>query len=805
MSKTEKVKRFLGKTTRVLLPTAASTAVGIFFPPAAAAIGRIVSDYLANLGVEVPAEIIAKKTLDAAEKIADKSVNEILEDALNSVLENKGVSTEKIELLTKSTLQPLLTDLQEAINYIQDTPIQAAAVIRQVWKEEMGPQLEIQEAQFEQEIETIVNKIEQREQTLFNRLNQLSDNTDALIRALEDRMLELSVHLAENFHQTPTIEELVFLSRSQIATVTFSSAFEIAYDSELYVSRKEPEKLLGSFFNDITSLLGVGKYFFVLLADAGLGKTWLLAHTVTTLTQKDSRLVPFFFTARKNFDQQVQLFVGSKTLVDPTRIFLQFRDLLRPKGMFPLLVIDGLDEIASPQLMRALLVVLSSLAASQIPVIVSCREADWIGTQHIQTLLHELNDHIFPGLTLPDGRTISLRLTEFTESEARKALQAYQIPLQVKPYQLLFLRKPYVVRVFADWYHQTGILPDPQDKVNFLEVFAGGSGINPTMTILGRLNIRGDTRDLMLDIFEFYLNESGQLKVADLPKRKLRPLIERNPYGWAILRSAGLFKEKEDRVTTLVTINDAFTPFLQSLWKERYEKLTEGKREEIITERETKPRVERPTEFQEQLIQAIRKYVTVYNKKEIPLVQLAQTAQVNIDFLQNTLEDFILNEEIQATIDDKGTQDPKDITLILGKAWDKKLENKKREAEKQAKEEAERKAKELENYRKEFQKMIQERNKLEKDLKSLTEKINTTKDLEDVKDNQSKTRKLQIRVEEWILQWNNWINQNLPQELREEIQSTKLEMNSFIQNTPANLKELERKLEQKNTEVQKPR
>ena len=92
------------------------------------------------------------------------------------------------------------------------------------------------------------------------------------------------------------------------------------------------------------------------------------------LIKKDTKLVPFFFTARKNFDQQVQLFVGSKTLIDPTRIFLQFRDLLRPKGMLPLLVIDGLDEIASPQLMRTLLVILSSLAASQIPVIVSCRE-----------------------------------------------------------------------------------------------------------------------------------------------------------------------------------------------------------------------------------------------------------------------------------------------------------------------------------------------------------------------------------------------------------------------------------------------
>ncbi|MFX1250110.1 MAG: hypothetical protein ACFFCZ_00670 [Promethearchaeota archaeon] len=805
MSKTEKVKRFLGKTTRILLPTAASTAVGIFFPPAAAAIGKIVSDYLANLGVEVPAETIAKKTLDAAEKIAGKSVNEILEDALNSVLENKGVSTEKIELLTKSTLQPILTDLQEAINYIQHTPVQAAAVIRQVWKEEIAPQLDTQEAQFEQEIETIVNKIEQREQTLFDRLNQLSNNTDALIRALEDRMLELSVQLAEIFHKTPTIEELLFLSRSQIATVTFSSTFEIAYDSELYISRKEPEKLLDNYFTDMTRLLGVEKYFFVLLADAGLGKTWLLAHTVTTLTQKDSRLVPFFFTARKNFDQQVQLFIGSKTLIDPTRIFLQFRDLLRPKGMLPLLVIDGLDELASPQLMRTLLVILSSLAANQIPVIVSCREADWIGTQQIQTLLYEFNDQIFPGTTLPDGKTISLRLTEFTESEARRALQAYQIPLKITPSQLVFLRKPYIVRVFADWYHQTGILPDPQDKVRFLEVFAGGSGINPNMTILGRLNIRGDTRDLMLDLFELFLNESGQPKVTNLPKRKIRPLIEKNPYAWGILYSAGLFKEKEDRMTTLVTINDALAPFLQSLWKERYEKLTEGKREEKITEREERPRIERPAEFQEQLIETIRKYVTVYKKMEIPLVQLAQDTQVNIGFVQNTLEDFILNEEIKATIDDKGTQDLKDITLILRKDWDKRLENKKREAEKQAKEEADRKVKELENFRKEFQKMIQERNKLEKDLKSLTEKVNTTKNLEDVKDNQNKLKKLSTRVEEWISHWNNWINQNLPQELREEIQSTKLEMNSFIQNIPAKLTELERELGQKNTELQKSR
>ena len=572
MSLGARVKRILSKTARLLLPAAASAAVGIFFPPAAGVIAKVVNDKLASFGVEVSEDTIAEETQYLAKTAVKQAVgvDRVIERALKNTLEKQGLTPEKVEMLTNTALHPILEDFQEAAAYIRAMPDQAADELRRVWKEELAPSLD---ETLEKELETLASRLEHRDQQLFERLDQLSVTMSSLIRGVEDRMVELSAQLAEAFHQTPTVDELSFLSRSQISTVTFSSLFDIEYDPERYVTRFNPEGSLENFFRDVTSRFGSEHYLFALLADPGFGKTWLLAHVVTVLAKKHEQLVPFFFSARKGFDRQVQVFVGSKSLIDPTRIFLQFRDVLRPTGKLPLIVVDGLDEVTSPQQARALLVILSTLAANQIPIIISCREADWMGNPQLQSVIrHEVEDQIFRGDTLPDGRPISLLLTEFSEREAREALQAYQVLIQPDLRQLAFLRKPYLVRMFAEWYNLTGQLPNPADKTRFLEVFAGGPGISPEMTILDRLNIRGDTRDLMLDLFEIYLDDR-QLRRASLPKRNLEDSIQGKNRNWRILLSAGIFREQPTRTTMHVAVNEEFAPFLLALWQERQDEL----------------------------------------------------------------------------------------------------------------------------------------------------------------------------------------------------------------------------------------
>lgn len=140
-----------------------------------------------------------------------------------------------------------------------------------------------------------------------------------------------------------------------------------------------------------------------------------------------------------------------------------------------LINIDGLDEI-KPNDAKVTLNFILELAKEEIPVVLTCRNIDWVREEKIIEMHSDMSDICFEHST-GDSYDIkgvpclpSLNLGTFSNEELNKAMERHQFPGEViKSNQLCIMAKhPVLLRLFSEYCKRYGDLSDPSNPKEYL-------------------------------------------------------------------------------------------------------------------------------------------------------------------------------------------------------------------------------------------------------------------------------------------------------------------------------------------------
>ena len=556
-----KVKRALKKGAKKLIPVAAGWAAGIFFPPAGAALYSFLKEKIDKSPIPIP---ISDDKLQKIcnDTISEKSV-EFLQKKLREALgEVKGITREQLETVLGTVLRPMNNSLNDAMSYIKQFPEQISYLMEE-WKaenQELINQLHLDmDAGFD-EVKT----------ALSVQSNKI-DNVIKLLLTFEDKLDKGFASSVKTVFSADTISDLDLrlTSKAQLSMANYSSRFDIDFDPDLFEPRVEANGAFSDFLRDLTSPFSTGKYLFLVLAGAGMGKTWLSAYWVNRLSEGEfdveetRKFVPFFFSLKAGLNMQLR---GYFNAPDKHTARINLRKAKITSGLAPVLFFDGLDEIKPTEAKDTLSFVLE-LAKEEIPDVLTCRNTDWTREEKIIEMQSDASDICFEHAA---GQSFdvkgvsckpSLYLGTFTDDELTKAITKYQIPSNALNNKTLLdmAKHPVLLRLFSEYYKKYGVLPDPGDPEEFETIFLGKIGDPPETNVLGRLGIIGKKRDYLVQLTSRFIEKGDKLKAADITE-----LINQEE-NFKTVRSAGLVKEIWDRAYTAFALNDLYRSHLEHM------------------------------------------------------------------------------------------------------------------------------------------------------------------------------------------------------------------------------------------------
>ncbi|MHA1425615.1 MAG: hypothetical protein ACTSQI_06490, partial [Candidatus Helarchaeota archaeon] len=533
-SRWSKLKRGLKKGAKKVAVVAASMAVGAVIPSAGAALYQFLKSQISGTPFSFNIEDEILKEL-CIETISKKSVEYLQHKLEERLKQSTTLTDEQLQLTVGALIRPLNESLNEVLDYIKTYPEQISYLINE-WKAENGELLK----QFQLEMDTGFSEL----QTAFqeNTTQVLHGITQILTRLsqLERSMDNTLASVARQIFSTPTITplDLQVVSRAQLAQARYSSRFDIVFDPDLFVIREEADTAFNDFLLDCSSAFSMGRRLFLLLAGAGMGKTWSLASWAQRLSEgglagdPDHKFVPFYISLKLGLDTQLLGYFGA---ANKTAALNNLRKAMDTSGCIPILLLDGLDEI-SPQEAKSVLSFILALSKEHVPVVLACRDTDWAREEKIIDMHPVMAD-----LCL--------------------ALVRYQIPLAAfyTPQLRAMAKRPILLRLFAKYYTNKGQLPNPQNPAEFQPLFLGEPGDPPETHILGRLGIIGTKRNYLVRVVRQFLAKGPALKGDDL----LELIREEN--NFKAMRSAGLLRERWDPVGAVFVLDELFYPHLKHL------------------------------------------------------------------------------------------------------------------------------------------------------------------------------------------------------------------------------------------------
>ena len=190
----------------------------------------------------------------------------------------------------------------------------------------------------------------------------------------------------------------------------FNSPRDIAYDQNLFVPREDIEQHFQSFINSTKSL-------WVITGEAGIGKTWLVAHLISNYSRTGG--LSYYIHLREGFTYFFQQlfqdsFLGVLESIEPILNTLQQ----------PLLfVLDGWDEMSILDERRIIIVnfLLHAICprfSTKIKVIITSRKYDWDIEDTVRINTVNLTHYGFD----------IVQLTIFTPEQVQIAMKNYHIP-----------------------------------------------------------------------------------------------------------------------------------------------------------------------------------------------------------------------------------------------------------------------------------------------------------------------------------------------------------------------------------------
>ncbi|MHA1638208.1 MAG: hypothetical protein ACTSUB_09370, partial [Candidatus Thorarchaeota archaeon] len=450
------LKELLKKAGKGLVITAASVIAGATLGPlAAGAVGSFLMKSMGTIGVQVSQEVISEvienKIVQSTENLMHMGRPQDIEQMSEEIAEKTDTPAEDVQ----AALQFALREFQATIGNITMELRGNTMLLAEVFQ---------LASQTDKKIDAVLAQSHETQTAIDEVLSRL----DTM-----ERGLDVSYRKFIGKYSDPTrldFNRLKIISKLQRQRTIVASGFGVRYDPELYVSRQREESVFSKFMGDV----GMSdRNVFLVLGNAGLGKTWFMSRMSNMSNEMGS---PTFY---------VPLSHGIKSLTSVFQVetIPELVDLLDPildqAGEHAFIFLDGLDEM-DPRNIRHILGALSFARSNSVSFVLSCRASDWTSSRAIVQGANELKYYLYANKDAEAGARalrintpVSVLMTEFTDTEMRSAMKRYGLPDEV-PFDLLpLLSRPYILRLVSEWYAQVESLPSPSSP-EFLDLFAGG-------------------------------------------------------------------------------------------------------------------------------------------------------------------------------------------------------------------------------------------------------------------------------------------------------------------------------------------
>jgi hypothetical protein len=493
-----------------------------------------------------------------------------------------------------------------------------------------------------------------------------------------------------------------------------SSENDIRYNPNTYVPRKSIEDLWEEF------LLPARKFdkrkLFLLLGEAGFGKTWLSSYLATYCLEKLQYPV-FHLTFREGLDQFFGLTFNNFTMEN---VMSDVITAVKTANNPLIFIVDGYDEQPSRETRQQLVTLLQMIEQNNAPiyVLITSRYHDWYQCNLVRRKFKQTYSSFIwhpPKITIKEETAGTAELLYYDSDEIINALQRYNLPLLEEwPLNIKFLSKyPLWIRIIGEIFLERKTLPRlitnelvdrffdrmglEGPEIRILGILAGKMLDHLTNPHLRLSSITNEVPDVDLQFLTSvgtifisrdrynpqmrFANEAFFLFGLSYHLKELSESKSLNDNGInLLLNTSGLSKEKIENVVCL----------LESLLQRsliRDETITEEKIQTpesfdegtLITDSLVDKTVVISENYQTRLIEAIENSITIYQKFNIPLLRLVQQTELPIEDIQGILARMITQGEISGKIEDKGTIDPSDDILILEEKWNMFRKEKPRE------------------------------------------------------------------------------------------------------------------------------
>lgn len=339
-------------------------------------------------------------------------------------------------------------------------------------------------------------------------------------------------------------QKLKVMSNLQINTAMMSSKMDIEYDPNLFIDRENETKIFKEFISEES----INRKLFLMLGEAGFGKTWLVAHWARLLLSLGYPV--FYLQFKKGIESFFSITFDTDVKDALTEIERTYAEAKQEnRNIKPIIwIIDGYDENLDWKERRIIFSIMLKLINkyNNHYLLLTSRAFNWYRCGQVKSFRNTILNTLWrPYKTA--YKNITLKLHTFAiQNEVPKVLERYNLPPLEKWSDNLksFSIYPLWIRIISEWYHKhNNQLPNISTKEIYTYYFNRMQLENSHIRQLGRLcsnltidgNLMTETTIDRLDNFtETILNELNSAGILLYREDILDPCIRLSfpPFGW---------------------------------------------------------------------------------------------------------------------------------------------------------------------------------------------------------------------------------------------------------------------------------
>ncbi len=551
--KEKSFKGTLSKIGKKLLPAIVGTIAGIAITPFVGLIAALITSLFSKNKLSLDESLVEDITKELLTTTSKKGAEVTLEVILENI-QKKENKTVDINAIIK-VLSPLYKELIKVTEFIQKSPIESIIIeLKETLKnvKELTPELT---KSINDSISTFEKKTLTNQKDIKNKISEHFIYSQNKLNDLSSKLEEIFIGIKE---EELSRESALALCSNQVYLEPIKSLNDIEFDSSKYVRRIEAEETLLNFIKDVREEIQISSNNFVLLANMGIGKTWLLGYIIKEI-QKKNVPVLFFGLENKNLDK-LKIIFGDIPARTSYNLVIKIANATNEPVV---IVLDGFEGLTKENQKTILTWAIESVKVvgfNKAAFIISSRIDDWTHNDDLYDYVNHKNDRFY-NFNHEKG---SLHLVKFSIEVVKEYIaEKYEIENDILENKniLELARYPFIARIFHNYksVHRLDRLPDPSELNDFMPLFYEDQNDN---TILSRMGIRKNVKPFLKKIFVCCRSKELKLNMNCVDRKNL---ISSKYYN--LIFSSGLFCrriiEKEWEVEAKV--NPLFLPYVNIL------------------------------------------------------------------------------------------------------------------------------------------------------------------------------------------------------------------------------------------------